>query len=70
MTEGLLTAEQVGELLAVPTSWVREATRANKLPVVKLGRYRRYDRADVLAWLQAQKAGGAAWGRHRPREGV
>lgn len=38
-------------------SWVREATRQGKLPHVPLGRYRRYDRADLEAWIEEQKDG-------------
>lgn len=59
MTERLLDAVEVAELLGVPESWVREATRAGQLPCVTLGRYRRYDREDVVAWVQRQKSGGA-----------
>ena len=40
----------------------REATRDGSLPYVRLGRYRRYDRGDVLAWVEAQKASGHAAG--------
>ena len=54
----LLTAEEVADLLAVPVGWVSEATRDGRLPNVRLGRYRRYDPADVLAWVHEQKAGG------------
>ena len=57
MNDQLLTARQVAQLLAVPESWVREATRQNTLPHLRLGRYRRYLRADILAWLQDQKHG-------------
>lgn len=63
----LLTAEEVGTLLAVPVSWVREQTRAGHLPYVALGRYRRYVRDDVLAYVAEQKAGGAPWRKHRPK---
>jgi excisionase family DNA binding protein len=56
----LLDAGEVAELLYVPLRWVREQTRAGKLPCVSLRRYRRYDRADVLAWVEAQKSGGIA----------
>lgn len=62
----LLTAEEVAELLSVPPRWVREHTRSGKLPHVRLGRYVRFDRADVLGWVEGQKAGGAAWRKHRP----
>ncbi len=53
----LLTAKEVASLLAVPESWVREATREGRLPHLKLGRYRRYQRPAIEAWLQAQQVG-------------
>ena len=46
----------------VPKSWVGEAARQGRLPCIMLGRYRRFDRADLLAWLKEQKGGG---GRRR-----
>lgn len=58
MTDRLLGAAEVAELLNVPERWVREHARAGHLPRVQLGRYVRFDRSDVLAWLEAQKAGG------------
>jgi excisionase family DNA binding protein len=64
----LLTALEVAELLAVPERWVRDHTRGGLIPHVVLGRYRRYRRDDVLAWLDEQTAGGAAWRKHRPRQ--
>ena len=57
MSEPLLTASQVAELLAVPESWVREATRAERIPYLKLGRYRRYQQSAIEAWLEHQQAG-------------
>ena len=57
MTERLLTAAEVAELLAVPESWVREATRAGRLPHLPLGRYRRYSLPAIEAWLAEQQAG-------------
>jgi excisionase family DNA binding protein len=58
VTDRLLTAGEVAELLAVPVSWVRESTRSGSMPCVPLGRYRRYDRQDVLAWLESCKRPG------------
>lgn len=71
MTDRLLDANGVAELLAVPVTWVREATRAGQLPHVTLGRYRRYDRGDVLEWVEAQKSGGRPRSsrRYQPRGG-
>lgn len=37
------------------------------MPVVELGRYRRYVEADVLAWLEEQKTGTPVWRRHKPK---
>jgi len=57
MSERLLTAGEVAELLAVPESWVREATREGRLPHLRLGRYRRYERRAIEAWLSEQRGG-------------
>lgn len=57
MSERLLTAVEVAELLNVPESWVREATRAQRLPYIALGRYRRYSRAQIQAWVADQERG-------------
>jgi excisionase family DNA binding protein len=65
MTDRLLEAKEVAELLSVPESWVRQETRANRIPHLELGRYKRYDRDAVLAWLEAQRAG--QWRKHEPK---
>lgn len=62
MTERLLTAKEVAEFLSVPESWVREATRAGRLPYLALGRYRRYEREAIESWL-AEKQQGPSTGR-------
>jgi excisionase family DNA binding protein len=63
--ERLLTAEEVAELLSVPESWVRAETRADRIPHLKLGRYRRYEWEAVTAWLEEQRAG--QWRKHKPK---
>jgi hypothetical protein len=57
----LLTPQQLAERLAVPPSWVREKTRErarvrdkDPLPVVRLGKYVRFDWEAVRAWLNRQ----------------
>lgn len=60
MADRLLDAREVAEWLGVPVSWVRESTRSGARPCVELGRYRRYDRADVKAWLERCKQPGRA----------
>ncbi|MBA2526857.1 MAG: helix-turn-helix domain-containing protein [Pyrinomonadaceae bacterium] len=54
-------------MLSVPERWVRVHTRSGLLPHVRLGRYVRYRREAVLAWLEAQEHAGAAWRVHKPR---
>jgi len=68
VTERLLDAKQVAELLSVPVGWVREHTRSGAIPCVPLGRYVRYDRGDVLAWVESLKTGGGpSFRRHWPQ---
>lgn len=52
----LLEAKEVAELLSVPESWVRDATRSGWLPHIRLGRYVRYQQGAVLDWIQDQRS--------------
>ena len=58
MSDRLLDANEVADWLGVPVSWVRESTRSGAMPCVELGRYRRYERAAVEAWLEDCKQPG------------
>jgi excisionase family DNA binding protein len=54
----LLTPEDVASLLGVPRSWIYERTRlrsTDRLPGFRLGKYWRFRRADVLAWVEARR---------------
>jgi excisionase family DNA binding protein len=48
----LLSAAEVAEMLGVPVSWVYEQSRRGRIPTVTLGRYRRYRRGSIEAWLE------------------
>lgn len=68
MTDRLLTAGEVAELLSVPVSWVREHTRTGTIPHIELGRYKRYRVDDVQAWLdELANDGGPRFRRYHPR---
>lgn len=59
----LFTVEEVAELLRVPTSWVYERTRrraGDRIPGFRLGKYWRFRKVDVLAWIERQRSGGRA----------
>lgn len=50
----LLTVHQVAKLLQVPVSWVYGRMRKRsleRLPAYRLGKYWRFDRDEVLAWV-------------------
>jgi len=48
-TNTLLTAPEMAALLGVKASWLRSKARKNELPVIVLGRYRRFDPVAVRA---------------------
>lgn len=54
-TSHLLTVSEVAQLLQVPVSWVYARTRHRtkaRLPGYRLGKYWRFNRHEVLAWVQ------------------
>lgn len=55
MTDRLLDAKEIAARLGVPASWVLEHARAGAMPCVRLGRYVRFDAADVDEWVAACK---------------
>ncbi len=54
----LMTVHEVAELLQVPSSWVYEHTRQrslNRIPGIRLGKYWRFERAEILRWIDANR---------------
>ncbi|MBA2383682.1 MAG: helix-turn-helix domain-containing protein [Actinobacteria bacterium] len=56
-------------MLGVPPRWVAAGAREGRIPCVRLGRYVRFDRGDVLAWLERCKHPGRATTLRRPPSG-
>ena len=52
----LLDAQGAADLLNVPASWVLAEARAGRIPSVSLGKYRRFKRDDLIAWLDRKAA--------------
>lgn len=55
----LLTVQQVAELLQLPVSWVYGRMRKRsleQLPAYRLGKYWRFDKEEVLAWVVRHQA--------------
>jgi excisionase family DNA binding protein len=65
VTDRLLDANELAEVLAVPVTWVREHTRSGAIPHLELGRYKRYRLDEVLAWLETCRKGGGSAPRFR-----
>ena len=61
-----MDAPQVAELLGVPVSWVYEQSRRGLIPTVTLGRYRRYRRDAVEAWIGELESSSLRPGRGQP----
>jgi excisionase family DNA binding protein len=57
VSEQLLNAEQAAELLNVPHTWVLAQARADRIPHVRLGRYVRFHRDELLAWARSRQRG-------------
>ncbi len=55
-----LAAEQAGQLLNVPASWMLAQARAGRVPHVRLGHYVRFDRDELLAWIEHRLTGPRA----------
>lgn len=54
-----LTIQEAADLLRVRVSWLYERTRTNAVPHVKLGKYLRFDRDELLAWARSFGRDGA-----------
>ncbi|MDQ6803914.1 MAG: helix-turn-helix domain-containing protein, partial [Actinomycetota bacterium] len=55
----LLDADQVAAMLGMTSAWVYEQSRKGRIPTITLGRYRRYRRAAIEAWLLSMENGRA-----------
>jgi excisionase family DNA binding protein len=53
----LLDAKGAAALLNVPATWVLAEARADRIPHVRLGRYVRFDAAELESWWQSRRRG-------------
>lgn len=56
----LLTIDELAALLRVPRSWIYDKTRVSKqngFPVVRVGKYLRFEFQKVLEWLSMLNRG-------------
>jgi excisionase family DNA binding protein len=55
MTEPLLTARQLAELLGFSSSTIQDWAEAGTVPAFKLGGRLRFRESEVLAWLEERR---------------
>jgi excisionase family DNA binding protein len=60
LEEPLLDAEQAAALLNVRPSWIRDATRAGRLPCIRVGRHLRFTRPMLKRWAAQRRIENAA----------
>jgi excisionase family DNA binding protein len=64
----LLTVQEEAQFLKVSVSWIYEHVRpdtADRLPVLKVGKYLRFDRRDLRAYIDAKRETARAPRRRR-----
>jgi len=62
LEEPLLDVEQAAALLNVRPSWVRDATRAGRLPCIRVGRHLRFTRLMLEHWAAQHRIEDAGAG--------
>jgi excisionase family DNA binding protein len=53
----LLDSGQAAAILNVPRSWIAAEARAGRIPHVRLGRYVRFNRDELIAWCDGRSVG-------------
>jgi len=57
VSDPLLDAVGAAELLNVPKSWVLAEARADRIPHLRLGRYVRFEEAELTVWWESRRRG-------------
>ena len=65
MTDRLLTAEDVAEIIGMRTDFVYALSRRNEIPHLKFGRTLRFRAEAIDQWLQESERGHYTAGTHR-----
>jgi excisionase family DNA binding protein len=60
VSERLLTARELAELLGFQAGTIVDWAEAGKLPAFKVGGRLRFRESEVLDWLESQRVGGEA----------
>lgn len=66
-TPQLLDANEAAELLGVPATWLLAEARRARIPHIRLGRYVRFNRETLLAWVSHLERGPVPSAKHAGR---
>ncbi len=66
MDGALIDAKAAGVLLGVPASWVLAEARADRIPHIRLGRYRRFRAAALQDWVIQMQRGPVPYRTYSP----
>lgn len=61
--EKLDDVKETAAWTGLPTSWWYAAVAARRVPFYKVGKYVKFRRSEIQAWLEAQRQGPAASGK-------
>lgn len=53
----LIDAKEAAAMLGVPDTWILAEARAERIPYVPVGRYRRFDPDELVEWWRARARG-------------
>jgi len=56
MSQKLIGVNELAEILGVPPSWVYARSRTDSIPMIRVGKYIKFDLDEVMVWLK--KSGG------------
>ena len=54
--ENLLEADEIARILGVDVGYVYSQARANKMPSIKLGKYRKFSPSQLKKWLESKNS--------------
>lgn len=52
--ERYITAQELSKVLNVPITWVWARARQGKIPFLRVGKYMRFDEAEVIEFLRKE----------------
>lgn len=52
MSPKLIGLNELAEILGIPPSWIYSRSRTDSIPMIRVGKYIKFDLDEVMAWLK------------------